>query len=47
MTPDTALRIASALNTTPACWMDMQTDFGMAAAAKEVDLSGVEPLVAA
>ena len=47
MTPDTALRIARALNTTPTYWMNMQTNFEMAAAAKKVDVSGIEPLVAA
>lgn len=47
MTPDTALRLARAFNTTPAYWMNMQTNYDMAAASKEVDVSGIEPLVAA
>ncbi|MYI68503.1 MAG: HigA family addiction module antidote protein [Boseongicola sp. SB0673_bin_14] len=47
MTPDTALRLARALNTTPAYWMNMQTNYDMAAASKEIDVSGIEPLVAA
>ena len=47
VTPDTALRLARALNTTPAYWMNMQTNFDMAVAAKSVDVSGIEPLVAA
>jgi len=47
MTPDTALRLARAFNTTPAYWMNMQTNYDMATAAKEVDVSGIEPLVAA
>lgn len=47
MTPDTALRLARAFNTTPAYWMNMQTNYDMAAASKKVDVSGIEPLVAA
>lgn len=47
MTPDTALRLARAFNTTPAYWMNMQTNYDMATAAKEVDVSGIEPLVVA
>ena len=47
MTPDTALRLARALNTTPAYWMNLQTNYDMATAAEEVDLSGIEPLVSA
>ncbi|MDG1370638.1 MAG: HigA family addiction module antitoxin [Paracoccaceae bacterium] len=47
MTPDTALRLARAFNTTPAYWMNMQTNYDMATASKKVDVSGIEPLVAA
>ncbi len=47
MTPDTALRLARALNTTPAYWMNMQANYDMAAASKEVNASGIEPMVAA
>ncbi len=47
MTPDTALRLARAFNTTPAYWMNMQTNYDMAVASKQVDVSGIEPLVAA
>ena len=47
MTPDTALRLARAFNTTPAYWMNMQTNYDMVTAAKEVDVSGIEPLIAA
>ncbi|MEO0653404.1 MAG: HigA family addiction module antitoxin [Pseudomonadota bacterium] len=47
MTPDTALRLARAFNTTPAYWMNMQTNFEMAQAAGTVDLSGIEPLIPA
>ena len=47
MTPDTALRLARAFNTTPAYWMNMETNYDMVAASKEVDVSGIEPLFAA
>ncbi len=47
MTPDTALRLARAFNTTPAYWMNMQTNYDMATATKKIDVSGIEPLVAA
>ena len=47
MTPDTALRLAQALNTTPAYWMNMQTNYDMAEAARAVDVSGIKPLFAA
>ena len=47
ITPDTALRLAQAFNTTPAFWMNMQTNYDLATAAKEVDVSGIEPLSAA
>ena len=46
VTPDTALRLARAFGTTPAYWMNLQTNFDMAQAEKEVDVSGIEPLVA-
>ncbi len=34
MTPDTALRLARAFNTTPAYWMNMQTNYDMAMASE-------------
>lgn len=46
MTPDTALRLARAFDTTPAYWMNMQTNYDMAEASREIDVSGIEPLVA-
>jgi len=46
MTPDTALRLARAFNTTPAYWMNMQTNYDIAGTSKEVDVSGIEPLAA-
>jgi len=47
ITPDTALRLARVFNTTPAYWMNLQTNYDMGLAAKKVDVSGIEPLVAA
>ena len=47
VTPDTALRLARAFNTTPAYWMNMQTNYDMSVASKLVDVSGIEPLFAA
>lgn len=47
VTPDTALRLARAFNTTPDYWMNMQTTYDMAQAVKKVDVSGIEPLIAA
>jgi addiction module HigA family antidote len=47
VTPDTALRLARAFNTTPAYWMNMQTNYDMSAASKVVDVSGIEPNFAA
>jgi addiction module HigA family antidote len=46
MTPDTALRLARAFNTTPSYWMNMQTNYDMSVASKEVDVSAIEPLIA-
>ena len=45
ITPDTALRLARAFNTTPAYWMSMQVNHDMAVISKEVDVSTIEPLV--
>ena len=47
VTPDTALRLGRAFNTTPAYWMNMQTNYDMSVASKVVDVSGIEPLFAA
>ena len=47
VTPDTALRLARAFNTTPAYWMNMQTNYDMSVASKVVDVSGIEPLFVA
>ena len=47
VTPDTALRLARAFNTTPAYWVNLQTNYDMALASKEIDVSGIAPLFAA
>ena len=47
ITPDTALRLARAFNTTPAYWMNMQANYDIAAASKKLEVSGIEPLLAA
>ena len=44
LTPDTALRLAKAFNTTPAYWLNMQGNFDVAKAARTVNLDEVEPL---
>ena len=45
MTPDTALRLARAFNTSPAYWLNMQTNYDLAIASGQVDVSGIEPFV--
>lgn len=47
ITPDTALRLARVFNTTPVYWVNLQTSYDMAVAAKEIDVSNIEPLIAA
>ena len=47
ITPETALRLARAFNTTPAYWMNMQANYDIAAASKKLEVSGIEPLLAA
>ena len=42
---DTAMRLARACNMTPHYWLNMQTNFDMAKAANEIDVSGIEPIV--
>lgn len=44
VTPDTALRLARALGTTPEYWMNMQMGYDMSRAVRNVDVSGIEPL---
>jgi addiction module HigA family antidote len=47
LTPDTALRLARAFNTTPHYWMNMQVNFDMALASKSIDVEGIAPLLTA
>ena len=47
ITPDTALRLARVFNTTPAYWVNLQTNYDMSRAAKEIEVSDIEPLVTA
>jgi antitoxin HigA-1 len=47
VTPDTALRLARAFNTTPTYWMNMQVNYDMARVALITDVLLIEPLVAA
>lgn len=44
ITPDTALRLARVFNNTPAYWMNLQTNYDMAVATKEIDVSHIEPI---
>ena len=46
ITPDTALRLARVFNTTPAYWVNLQTNFDIARAARETDLSHIVPYAA-
>lgn len=46
ITPDTALRLARVFNATPAYWMNLQTNYHLAIAVKEIDVSNIEPLIA-
>lgn len=45
MTPDTALRLARAFNTTPAYWMNLQVNYDLAIATAEIDVSGIDTLI--
>jgi addiction module HigA family antidote len=47
MTPDTAIRLARVFNTTPAYWMNLQTNYDMVVAEKSIDVSKIKPLNAA
>ena len=44
MSADTALRLSKAFMTTPAYWMNLQTNYDMAEVQKDVDVSKIEPL---
>lgn len=47
MTPDTALRLARIFRTSPIYWMNLQTNYDIEIANKEVDVSNIVPLPAA
>ncbi|NVO56016.1 HigA family addiction module antidote protein [Rhodobacteraceae bacterium B1Z28] len=47
ITPDIALRLARVFNTTPTYWVNLQTNYDMAQAAQEIDVSNIEPLIEA
>ncbi len=44
ITPDIALRLARVFNTTPTYWVNLQTNYDMARADQEIDVSNIEPL---
>ncbi len=44
ITPDTALRLARAFDTTAMYWMNLQTNYDLALAARKIDVSGIEPI---
>lgn len=46
MTPDTALRLARAFDTTPGYWMNLQINHDMAIAETTIDVSTIKRLVA-
>lgn len=47
VSPEMALRLAKAFNTTPGSWLNMQKTYDLWQAQQRVDLSGVQPLMAA
>lgn len=47
VTPDTALRLSKALGTSAEFWTNMQVNYDMAQARKNIDLSGIRTLHAA
>lgn len=44
ITPDTALRLARAFDTTAMYWMNLQTNYDLALAARRIDVSGIKPI---
>jgi len=46
MTVDSAMRLARFFGTTPEYWMNLQRGWDLARAREEIDVSGIEPLVA-
>lgn len=47
MTADTAIRLSTYFGNTAEFWLNLQRAFDLAEARKEVDVSGIKPLVAA
>lgn len=47
LTADTAMRLATAFNTTPEYWMNLQRAWDLARAREAVDVSGITPIEAA
>ena len=47
ITLDSALRLACVFNTTPTYWVNLQTNYDIAQAVSEIDVSDIKPLVAA
>jgi antitoxin HigA-1 len=47
MTADTALRLSAFFSNTPEFWLNLQRACDLAAASRHVDVSTIEPLVAA
>lgn len=45
ITADTALRLGRALRMTPEFWLNLQRMYDLDLARREVDLSGIEPLL--
>lgn len=44
ITSDTAYRLATAFDTTPAFWMNMQTNYDLLTVADDIDVSDIEPV---
>lgn len=44
ITADTALRLARTFGTSPTYWMNLQTNYDMAIAGKQLDVSAIEPV---
>ena len=47
VTVDTAARLARALGTTPQFWLNLQMAYDLRTAVPEIDVSGIEPVIAA
>jgi len=45
VTPDTAIRLSKAFSTTALYWMQLQMNYDLAVAEKELDVSTIRPLI--